>query len=66
MIPARAFEAQYSGLCTECGYQIQVGEMIVRYQDGEYAHDSCNAQSERPPREVCTECWLEKPCGCES
>ncbi|WNT44944.1 hypothetical protein SEA_ABBYDAISY_49 [Arthrobacter phage AbbyDaisy] len=60
-----SFEAKYNGTCSECEDRIHVGD-IVTYVDDSLMHEDCNA-SARPERtaEVCTRCWLTKPCDCE-
>lgn len=60
------FEAKYRGECAGCGHPIEVGQMIFEYR-GEYAHVECDvaAAYRRRPADVCQECFLEKPCGCE-
>lgn len=60
-----SFEAKYAGWCTACDDRIHVGD-IATYEDDTIVHADCegSAQPERKP-EVCTQCWLTKPCGCE-
>lgn len=68
-----SFTARHAGRCPSCGESIDPGDE-VRYgwvrRDGEVVevvvHVDCPDRSSAPrPVEVCTVCWLEKPCGCE-
>jgi hypothetical protein len=68
-----AFTARLAGRCPSCHGPIEAGD-LVRYgwvrHDGEVVeqvvHVDCPDRSSAPrAAEVCTECWLEKPCGCE-
>lgn len=36
---SRPFEAQFDGKCAACGESISEGDMIVRCNDGAYAHE---------------------------
>lgn len=63
-----AFEARYEGQCADCGERIRMGELIVR--DGEhFVHQVCDPADtdldRDVEREVCTECFLVKPCPCQ-
>jgi hypothetical protein len=66
-----AITAQFDGGdCRDCLEPIEVGQQIVPKEiDGRrvWVHEVCPASGwdPRPGAEVCTECWLEKPCGCE-
>lgn len=61
-----SFEAQYAGTCGACDERIHVGDMVTYTLDDVIAHDDCLV-CPRPERkaEVCTQCWLTKPCDCE-
>lgn len=61
-----AFEARYQSVCGECGERIHAGDRAT-YIDGAIAHDDCESTVVTPTRkaDVCTKCWLTKPCGCE-
>lgn len=60
------FEAKYAGRCDACSNKIHVGDDVV-YVDDELVHADCEGRALRGEKkvEVCTECFLEKPCGCE-
>lgn len=59
------FEAKYGGGCAGCPERIVPGQLVT-FVDDELVHVGCEegVPPERPAPEVCTECWLEKPCGC--
>lgn len=61
------FAARYRGTCGDCGGVIQPGE-LVEYRTGDLCHVKCepNPDDLRPGEVVCQECWLVKPCGCDS
>lgn len=66
------FRAKYRGRCAACRESIEPGELVEYDQDDRLVHDDCDgdyaeaAQADRDAeREVCGECWLLKPCGCE-
>lgn len=61
-----SFPAKYPGVCNDCGEHVSVGELI-NYVSGSLTHESCGGSSLdlRVNAEVCTECWLVKPCECE-
>ncbi len=63
------FEAKYHGRCAECEDEIEPGDR-VRYVDGGLVHVGCLDPALRVRRrqtkaEVCTTCWLERPCPCD-
>ena len=60
------FEARYPGTCGTCEDRIHVGDMITYSDEDAVVHVDCES-SARPERkaEVCTVCWLTKPCDCE-
>ncbi|MDQ0894450.1 hypothetical protein [Agromyces ramosus] len=66
-----SFEARYHGRCGSCGEHISPGDR-VRYEGESVVHDDCDGVTAAATeldrdakREVCTECWLLKPCDCE-
>ena len=61
-----SFEAKYTGHCSSCECRIEPGETI-RYVDDWVEHVDCmeGLVPERPTV-TCTECWIIKPCGCDS
>lgn len=61
-----SFEAQYAGTCGVCDDRIHVGDLITYALDDVLTHVDCeaHAQAERKT-EICTKCWLTKPCDCE-
>jgi hypothetical protein len=59
----RTFDARYRGHCNTCDEPIEVGDQL-RYEDDEVVHGTCK-ETVRALREVCSTCWLEKPCGCD-
>lgn len=63
------FAARYAGTCPDCLERVRVGD-TVRFNDGNrVVHDVCVPELSRldlkPNEEVCTVCWLVKPCECE-
>jgi len=60
------FEAKYGGYCCLCDERVHVGDIATYALDDVVVHADCEG-SARPERkaEVCTQCWLTKPCGCE-
>ena len=62
-----SFPAQYHGTCGECHEHITPGQEIQSTLAGDYIHADCDAVAVRERKEeVCTKCWLIKPCGCDS
>lgn len=61
-----AFRAKFGGKCAGCGERIIPGDEVV-YVDDELVHLEHEAWALRKsaPVEVCTECWLVKPCACQ-
>jgi len=59
-VAVKPIEAQFETDCAECGYVIRRGQLIEMTPDGFWQHSRCPA-----PAPICTQCWLEKPCGCE-
>lgn len=63
------FTARYDTTCSECLGRIREGDLITRTEaDDGWMHLECPddpAVTLRPSEEVCTTCWLVKPCGCE-
>jgi hypothetical protein len=61
------FEAAYAGTCSACEEPIRPGDRVLYVRD-ELVHAGCadGAPVARVKKEeVCTECWLIKPCDCE-
>lgn len=57
--------AKYYGRCAaECGRPVRPGDEVV-FDDGVMHADCVDALMMPKPAEVCTSCWLEKPCPCE-
>ena len=61
-----SFLAQYHGTCGECGEHISPGEEIQSTLAGEYIHVECEPNTAHRHEEVCTKCFLIKPCECDS
>lgn len=60
-----AFVAKFGGRCAGCDDRIKPGQLVV-YVNDELVHLDCEELALTPqPAEVCTTCWLEKPCPCE-
>lgn len=60
-------KAQFAGVCTDCGGRIHVGDDILWAPESGARHETCPDTPSielRPNEEVCTECWLVKPCDC--
>jgi len=61
-----SFEAKYGGTCWVCDELIRVGELVT-YEEDFLAHDECEASTRLIRKaDVCTRCWLTKPCDCEA
>jgi hypothetical protein len=62
-----SFEAKYHGKCGGCGEHIEPGDR-VKFAGDVLEHDECEAPTygEDKPLDVCPDCWLVKPCGCDS
>lgn len=69
------FEAKFGGVCDACDERIAPGQMVrysEDYDNGSPIHDDCDSieaitdVDRDAAREVCTDCWLLKPCGCET
>ena len=62
----RTFEAKYSGTCDACMERIRIGDLAT-YAEDNTVHADCE-DSFQPERqaEVCSTCWLTKPCDCEA
>jgi hypothetical protein len=62
------FTAMYKGVCPGCGDAIEPGEEAA-YDEGVVVHADCAGRARvrvaRKPAEVCTSCWLERPCPCD-
>lgn len=60
------FTARYHGTCTSCEGHISPGDQVA-WVDDDIVHADCESPREPPaPAEVCTECWVTKPCFCET
>jgi len=59
-----SFEAKYPGYCENCESRIHEGD-AVKFVEDVFVHVSCEPKPERKT-ETCTECWLIKPCECDS
>jgi hypothetical protein len=61
-----SFEARYPGRCAACEERIIPGEHVRYSEEDEIIHNRCEESnaSERPV-DVCTRCWLTKPCDCD-
>ena len=59
------FEARFGGICGSCTERIHRGDLAT-YAEDVVVHADCedSAQPERKV-EVCTQCWLTRPCDCE-
>lgn len=62
-----SFEAKYPGTCGSCGERIGVGDVCKYDSTDSVMHEDCDGAYE-PERktETCTQCWLIKPCECDS
>jgi hypothetical protein len=62
------FTAQYPGVCDDCQEDIDPGDRIGHTSSGGYIHAGCadrpSGRVERPV-EVCSKCFIGKPCACE-
>jgi len=63
------FTAQFHGICAACGIYIVPGESCAYNEDGKVVHaricDPYTRRVEQRSAEVCTTCWLTKPCECD-
>jgi hypothetical protein len=61
-----SWTAKYPGRCPECRWPITVGDIVARNDDAEVVHLGCQFEAPvRKPAEVCSHCFMEKPCPCE-
>ena len=62
------FTARYRGRCAGCDEEIEPGQSVA-YVDDDLVHAGCGTGGYAKPgskkEEVCTTCWLIKPCECE-
>lgn len=61
------FTACYHGACHACGEHVNPGDQVT-WVDDEIVHTDCDTPTGRPvppPAEICTDCWVTKPCWCE-
>lgn len=66
-----SFTASYPGFCDNCEERILIGDVCQYEGKGEnrdVVHATCpdTMKDIDDQREVCTECWLLKPCECVS
>ena len=60
------FEARYHGSCGTCGEHICPGDSC-EWVDDEIVHALCETPAApTKPAEVCTDCWMTKPCWCDA
>jgi hypothetical protein len=60
-----SFEAKYGGICGECEERIHVGDLVT-YAEDVIVHVDCEDSVKAVRKaDVCTKCWLTKPCDCE-
>lgn len=59
-----SFQAKYGGNCGACGERIHVGDLAT-YSDDVVVHADCEDSQPERKVEVCTICWLTKPCECD-
>ena len=60
-----SFEAKYGGTCGSCDERIRVGELVA-YDEDVIVHAECESAARMIRKaDVCTGCWLTKPCDCE-
>jgi hypothetical protein len=60
-----AFIAKYVGECPDCDNPIRVGEYVEFNFHDELVHADCVASHPNRAYEVCDQCFLTKPCGCD-
>ncbi|MCI2958217.1 hypothetical protein MN032_10960 [Agromyces atrinae] len=65
-----SFPAQYAGRCRKCREEIAEGDLIQSSDEhGGYIHEACEGATHPTradeAREVCTDCFVLKPCGCD-
>ena len=64
-----AWLAKYAGVCDNCGGEIEVGDQITfiaGMSERHVIHAYCSESTvQRKPAEVCSHCFMEKPCGCD-
>lgn len=60
-----AFTARYAGKCSECGESFPPGTKVETNPErpASYRHEVC--PPDRPAGEVCSSCFLVKPCPCD-
>ena len=59
------FEAKFRGNeCENCEEIIKIGDRVQFIEGDTLVHEECTKTPARPA-EVCTSCWLTKPCECE-
>jgi hypothetical protein len=64
-----SFPARFASRCGACGEDIEIGDQIKKADDDydslAYIHADCQPSTPIKQAEVCTNCFLEKPCPCE-
>lgn len=67
---AMSFIAKYRGTCGQCEGAIWPGDEVTWPMDGDIQHVRCEPQPDDQigtrPADVCTTCWLTKPCECDT
>ena len=62
--------AQYPGRCPACEERIDVGDLIVAFDDGVWVHLDCDTAPTPKPTATCPRCWqalsVTGACGCET
>lgn len=59
------FTARYHSTCSACEGHISPGD-TARWLDDEVVHALCDDTAPHAtPAEVCTDCWMAKPCWCD-
>lgn len=67
-----SFTARFWGTCPHCLEAIKPGDAVhyepdpMGFMDGDrVVHDDCNDTQMEDEAEVCTRCFLERPCPCD-
>lgn len=59
-----SFTARYGGTCPSCENPIRPGDEVQYDEDDALHHVLCYTIN-RPAPPICTQCWMQKPCGCD-
>lgn len=64
----RTFEAKFAGPCgSECDTGIEVGDEVLYDTSGVLIHADCiSTSTPSRPTETCMECFIIKPCDCNT